>query len=170
MFRLNSLIRYSTVPWILILFCWLNSHAGVDHGQYLKWAEAAVGSDVYALANEKGITSTTGIPFSPWSLLQSWMNHQWANSKFLCHRTGTLSQTGPCCLTPKQWKIQQQVLRKAAHCKEQRITWRFSLVSSSCRPLRQWSQICKFSSDPRLLSDRWSWISQSSHVSRRHGK
>ena len=67
MFRLNSLIRYSTVPWILILFCWLNSHAGVDHGQYLKWAEAAVGSDVYALANEKGITSTTGIPFSPWS-------------------------------------------------------------------------------------------------------
>lgn len=50
-----------------MLCCCLNSRAGVDHGQYLKWSQAAVTADIEALKNEKDLRAVTQVPFSPWS-------------------------------------------------------------------------------------------------------
>lgn len=64
---MRSLFRYSNVPWITAFLCCLNGQAGVDHGQYLKWASAAVSGDIAKLANDIDLNAPTGLPFSPWS-------------------------------------------------------------------------------------------------------
>ncbi|MDB4671191.1 hypothetical protein OAG56_06535 [Mariniblastus sp.] len=63
----SQLFCWSVVPWIIIFFCCLNSRAGIDHGQYLKWTTAFHVGDFEPLCNEKNLTSVTGLPFSSWS-------------------------------------------------------------------------------------------------------